>query len=244
LTPRRFAGALLAFLFPDCCVSCGAPLRASARHLCGTCRLALAPRPGVVVLPVPPDATPAGGNGPKLRAHYALDFDGPARALVHALKYEGRTSLARELALLVLPLARELRGGATAVTHVPLAPVRQRERGFNQSALVARHLARGLGVPHAHLLARARGGRAQVLSARTARLTMRSDAFAVRRRPVAARTAAGSGPVLLVDDVVTTGATMAAAAHALRRAGIEPLCLAVAATPGEVTERTPGPTER
>jgi ComF family protein len=233
LALRLFAGALLAFLFPDCCVSCGVPLRASERHLCAACLRAIAPRPGIVVLPDPPDAVASERIEPALRACFAIDFEGPARSLVHALKYESRTSFARDLAALALPVARALCDGATAVTHVPLAPVRRRERGFNQSALVARHLARGLGLPHARLLARTRAGRPQAESEREVRLSMRSDAFAVRRLSATGASAVGSGPVLLVDDVVTTGATMAAVAHALRRGGFEPLCLAVAATPRE-----------
>jgi predicted amidophosphoribosyltransferase len=114
-----------------------------------------------------------------------------------------------------------------AVSHVPLAPVKRRERGFDQCELLAAELARMLGVPHVRLLVRVRNGVVQAESGRAERLAMRSDTFAP-----AEGADPGPGRLLLIDDVVTTGATMAAAAHAIMRTGLwRTECLAVAGTP-------------
>lgn len=219
---RSCVRALLAFLLPDSCVSCGAPLPVDRSHVCIDCARTLIPRPSEVVLPVPPDLDRECAR--QMRARYCLEFGGATRALVHALKYSGRTSLAPALATLAEATARGLRPSPSVLVHVPLSPVKRRARGFDQSELVAARLAALLGIMHVPGLRRVRTNRAQAVSDRASRLTLGSDAFAPTGRPL-------RGPVLLVDDVVTTGATMAAAAHALARSVAAPIfCLAVAGT--------------
>jgi ComF family protein len=215
--------ALLAFLFPDNCVSCGEGLDSARRNLCAECEAGLQARGGVVALPVPPDV-PAPGE--PLLARYGFVFEGTARALIHALKYEGRTSVAGDLAARALPaLPPACLGGVEAIVPVPLSAVRRRERGFNQSELLARHISLLVGVPGVRALARVPGGGAQAGSDRVSRLSLRSGVFVSTGGRV-------PGSALLVDDVLTTGATMAAAAHALRRAGTRNIaCFAVAARP-------------
>jgi ComF family protein len=234
---RAVRDALLAFLLPDTCLSCGGPMESHERHLCGECRLGLRPRPGVVLLPGRPGAARgasgggeagpdrAGEYGSGDRAFYALAFEGTARALVHALKYDGRTSVAPELARLAAPFALQACAlPPDAAVPVPLHPVRQRERGFNQSALIAGALAAALGVPVLPLLLRVRHSRPQAGLNREARLRLSGAFVHSAVAPVPER-------VLLVDDVVTTGATLGAAAEALRDAGVAAVtCFAVAGT--------------
>jgi ComF family protein len=217
------ARALLAFFYPDSCIGCGAPLDAMSTLLCAECAAGLRPEPGSVALPAPPDA---GGEAVGSSAAYAFLFRGTARALIHALKYEGRTSVARELVTRALPSIRTASGGRSeAVVHLPMTAVKRRERGFNQSELLATLVARSIGVPHTRALRRVHAYRPHAASGRPSRLMLRSDSFAPTRGRL-------SGTVLLVDDVVTTGATLAAAAHALRRAGaVDVVCFAFAATP-------------
>lgn len=101
---------------------------------------------------------------------------------------------------------------------MPLSPARLRERGFNQAGLLASELATELGIPRRDLLSRRPGGRRQVGAGRVAR---REN---VQGRFVATETAnADSAAVLLVDDVVTTGATLVACATALHEAGFGPI---------------------
>lgn len=142
-------------------------------------------------------------------------FGGAARRALLEAKFAGVSALlaplAREAAVLVAP------GWAPeAVAAVPLHPARERRRGYNQAAIAAAEVARLLDVPAAPvLLRRVRATDAQARLHREERVENVRDAFAVAERP-------GGVPraVLLVDDVTTTGATLGAAAEALRAAGV------------------------
>ena len=158
--------------------------------------------------PAPPGVVPA-----------LLAYDGAGRALVTALKYRNQRGALR---LVGQALARQApSGGVDAVTWAPTTPARRRARGFDQAELLARAVARQLRCACLPLLRRP-PGRPQTGRSRRERLD--GPAFAVRA-PVPRR-------ILLVDDVVTTGATLRAAAAALRQAGAaEVTLLALAATP-------------
>jgi ComF family protein len=136
--------------------------------------------------------------------------------LVHELKYRGRRRSAGRAARLLFDSepARQVLAGASVLVPVPLHPRRLRQRGFNQSQLLARALGRLAGLPVADALAR-----------RVETATQTGLSAAARRRNVegafrAVRPAAvGGRVVVLVDDVLTTGATARACARALRDAG-------------------------
>jgi len=139
-------------------------------------------------------------------------YEGALRSIVHALKYEGRRSLAAPLAVLMRERGAHVLAGADAVVPVPLHPSRRRERGFNQAADLARHL--GLRVSPA--LRRVRATSAQTGLAAAQRHRNVRNAFA----PTRAAAALLDQTVVLVDDVSTTGATLEACARALKEAGI------------------------
>jgi ComF family protein len=222
--------SLLAFFFPDACVACGSGLPARRRHLCEACERGLRVRPGTLELPGSGDGSgDAPGEGRGRRAFYALEFEGAARALIHELKYRGAVSIAVELAELAAgPARRACVAPPDVVTAVPLHPVRLRERGFNQSELIAWRLARLLGSPARETLTRTSNTTQQALLGRRQRLVLPAAAFRSSGVPP------GIGRVLLVDDVVTTGATMAAAASALAAGGAsEVICFAVAGSAGD-----------
>ena len=127
--------------------------------------------------------------------------------------------------MLGLPHARRVLEGAEALVPVPLHPRRQRERGFNQSELLAEALGRRarIGVAAAALVRR-QDTRSQTGLSAAARRANVKGAFAVRRRAsIAGRV------VVLVDDVLTTGATASACAQALRAAGAREVRLLTAA---------------
>lgn len=200
-----------ALLAPPLCWSCGAGAP-RGRALCGRCRRALAfmPRETVHLAGVPVWAPVA--------------YEGPGRDLVRALKFHGAVSLAREMAGLVVASAPEalLRG---TLVPVPLHPVRLRRRGFNQAGALARAVARATGLAQSDCLRRRGTGPPQVGRGRGARLAGPAGTIEPGARvPPAA---------LIVDDVVTTGATLAACAAALREAGTrEVAAVAFARTPG------------
>ncbi|MCK4409161.1 MAG: ComF family protein [Candidatus Eisenbacteria sp.] len=160
---------------------------------------------------------------------YALEFEGVARAVIHALKYQCRTSIAPDLARLAVPAA--LCACVTppdVVVPVPLHTIRFRERGFNQSELLAVHLAAFVGAPARRALVRTRHTPPQARLPRQQRLAIARGTFR------AAEGSAELGRVLLVDDVATTGATLAAASLELLRAGAkEVVCFAIAGTAPE-----------
>jgi ComF family protein len=151
---------------------------------------------------------------PWSRAVAAWRYDFPLDRLVQDLKYGGRLALAEPLGDGLARAARHLRCAPLpdALVPLPLSPLRQRSRGFNQAQLLAARVAQHLGVPILRGLARCRDAGPQAALPLTERDANVRDAFrgtdALRGLRVA-----------VVDDVMTTGATLAAAARAARGAG-------------------------
>jgi ComF family protein len=216
---------LLAALAPPLCWSCGGPAR-SHEPLCRPCRAHLRFL----------SREPVELEGVTVWAPVA--YEGPARDLVSGLKYRRAAGLAETLAGQIAasaPAALLTRRAAADSTSVPspvtaahtasspdvppsLVPVpitraRARRRGFNQAALLAAALARRTGLPLAGCLERRRPTAPQVGRGRQDRLKALPGAFALRPGLPAPERA------LLVDDVATTGATLAACAAVLREAG-------------------------
>ena len=149
---------------------------------------------------------------------------GVLREAVHHVKFSGRQALGEALGRYLAPMVGEL---PDVVVPIPLHPVRQRERGYNQAECIARGLAAELGVPvAAGDLVRVRATGQQARRDRHARWRNLARAFAVR--PGRAPAWVGRH-ALLVDDVLTTGATASAAADVLWATGARAVNLAVIA---------------
>ncbi len=149
-------------------------------------------------------------------ARAAARYDGVVREAVHAFKFGGRRALAAPLGDLLVEVAGGLpTGPPDLLLPVPLHPRREHERGFNQAALLARRVGRSWGCPvREDVLARAVPTQSQTELDAVARRANVRTAFRLRRSaPVAGR------HVLLVDDVLTTGATLSECARCLREAG-------------------------
>jgi ComF family protein len=138
-------------------------------------------------------------------------YDGALRSIVHALKYEGRRSLAKPLGAMMRARCADVLSDAELAVPVPLHPSRRRERGFNQAEDLASHV----GLPIAAALRRVR------------RTAPQADLPAGRRHGnVKGAFAAGKDfqlvlgrVVVLIDDVSTTGATLDACARVLKECG-------------------------
>lgn len=236
-------GAALAacadLIMPPCCPVCRA--RVGAHHLlCAACWREVSfirpPLCDVLGIPLPFDtggrmvSAAAVAHPPAYdRARAVAHYSGAMRTLVHQLKYgdrhDARTLLGRWLA----DAGRELLPGADVIVPVPLSRWRLLQRQFNQAAILAGELSRQTGVPaDPLLLARIRSTRSQVGMTADQRRRNVAGAFKV---PSRRRAGPAGRNVLLVDDVVTTGATVGACARALRRAGaqrVDVLALALA----------------
>lgn len=196
---------LVSLVAPPICPACGTTMQ-DGRTLCDRCRNELAVAPRVLE---------AGPSGVDL-AVSASPFDGVARQLVHGLKFGRRLALAgvaAEAMLHALPpyelASNPVNEPPDAVVPVPAGALRWRWRGFDPAEEIAIAVADRSGIPLRKCLRRDRGRR-QVGRRRRQRL---ADPPTVRA------VAAAPGTALLVDDVWTTGATLAACANALRIAG-------------------------
>jgi predicted amidophosphoribosyltransferase len=154
-------------------------------------------------------------------------YEGPARALVSALKFRAATGLADAMAAQIAArMPQRLLKGATLVP-VPLHPARLRRRGFNQAERLASALAQRTGLRVADCLVRRGGPGAQVGRGRLDR------AISVREVVASRPGARIPARALIVDDVATTGATLAACAGPLRSEGAREIAaVAYARTPG------------
>jgi len=151
-------------------------------------------------------------------ARYAFVLEPPADDLVHALKYEGWPELADFMgeALARLDLPEIVSSGRSAVVPVPTTSGRLRSRGYNQAELLARRLAEARHLPMYRAIQRTAEGRSQTSLAPAERRENVRGAFS--RVPRAVRLIGGAH-VVLVDDVLTTGATASEAAATLTNMG-------------------------
>jgi ComF family protein len=235
---RRAAGAVADLVMPPLCLSCHAPLT-SHDALCPGCwgkidfiRAPLCDRLG---LPMPFDtggtmvSAAATADPPDYdRARAVARFDGVMRDLVHDLKFRDRHDARRLFGRWLVQAGAELLAGADVIVPVPLTRWRLLGRRFNQAAILAEEVSRLTGVGAEPLaLLRTRRTLPQVGLTRVQRRNNVAGAFAVasdRKAQIA------GARVVLIDDVITTGATARACARALKRArpaGVDVLALAM-----------------
>ena len=226
---RRLPGVALDLALPAVCSGC----KREGAALCAECVRALDARLDL------PGGTPIGLTAelpaPLLQLEWCAPFAGPVRAALHDLKYAGERRLAGPLGEAIARRWARVGIGAGIVVPVPIHAERERRRGYDQAALIADAAARSLGMPMARALERGRATVAQFELGRDDRAANVEGAFALRGsgrgggadpRGRANGRSGGTGAgqvhgawILLVDDVVTTGSTLAACANALLAAG-------------------------
>jgi ComF family protein len=207
---RDVGGRLLDLAFPARCAGCGR----EGMPICARCRPGLfgrLDRPGGVLLGLPADLPP-----PLLQLEWCAPFEGVVRGALHHLKYSGERRLAEVLGEALAIRWRRAGAGGDVLVPVPIHRDRERQRGYDQAVLLARAAGRRLELPVAASLERWRATTAQFELDRRDRAMNVARAFRVR--PGAAWSIEGRWCVL-IDDVATTGATLAACGAALLDAG-------------------------
>ncbi|MEN6541148.1 ComF family protein [Parvibaculum sp.] len=237
------AARLADLALPPLCISCGRGVEAHGA-LCGPCWVAVgfidAPFCPVSGLPFPYDPGPGivsaaalASPPPYARARAVMRYSDESAKLVHRYKYGDRMEVAPAFARWMARAGRELLEDAHIVAPVPLHRRRLFSRRFNQSAELARRLSRLSGVDFVpDLLERVRATRPQVGLSGNARRRNVAGAFRLRER---LEGCVKGRIVVIVDDVITTGATVDACARVLNAAGaaeVRVLCLA-RVVPGE-----------
>lgn len=221
---RAMGDALIAVLLAPCCACCRTPLETpTGGAVCPACWAS-------VPIAQPPLCDTCGDSLPSWRAGAGDDprcsrcrrtsraitigrsigpYEGTLREIIHALKYQGRRSVAKPLGGLMIRAGGSVLEGADIVVPVPLHFMRRYTRGFNQAAEVAAHV----GLPVVHALRRRHATTTQTDLPEGQRHANVKDAFGLHRS-----IPAGS-VIVVVDDVSTTGATVDACARVLLAAG-------------------------
>lgn len=221
---HRLREALLDLLFPPRCALCGALVDNGAVRLCPRCEKGVPEREtGKVLL-----------RGPYGKCAAPLYYEDNVRDAVLRLKFRGSRAPVPILAdHMVRAAAEHFSGQFDAVTYVPVSPRRLRKRGYDQARLLAHAMAARWDAEEIPTLVKIRHTRAQ--SSLAAPEERRANVLGAYRA-LDAGTIAGKR-WLLVDDVVTTGSTMAACADVLRRAGAAGVVCCAAAAPREKFRR-------
>jgi ComF family protein len=228
---RKTLMGIADFLFPDQCLGCGKGVSISSLHLCESCFRSLEESTDVFPLGKPGDFREPENDYPGATLLWRYDPGSPVRNMHRAVKYDGYVSLGRQMGRL---LGRKLGSGSHSVgdvdliVPVPIHRVRRRNRLYNQAAEIARGVSDILAIPlDETFLLRVKPGLSQTGLTRQNRFTNLVDAFALARAPLP-----DGSHIIVVDDVITTGATMCAVIDTIR-AGSSVRCTpaAVAGTP-------------
>jgi len=236
MTAGEIAKGLLNMLYPLRCASCGKALEAAAgTGVCAACESGIRQNTG--------PSCPKCGRALSAGAPYCAEckntdfvfsvarsaclYDGVLKGLVHLFKYKGKIALSRLFAGKMLGFLSEngyVADGVDLVTFVPMHPSRRRGRDYNQSEVLAGIVAKALRLPPIAALDKVRPTKRQNELSRAERLANLAGAFRSRRG-----LALDGARILLIDDVMTTGATLNECARALKAAGAaEVRCLTLA----------------
>jgi ComF family protein len=218
---RAALWALVDFVYPNFCLVCSRSLCEPSERICRSCLDAIPRRSPVL-------GYLANEQSPEDRLPYLAiwEYQEPLPAIIHALKYGGTWKVASQLGheIAAQIINHEEFASADLLVPVPLHRLRRRERGYNQSQKLAEEISKFTRQPVAMALHRVRNTRTQTALSATERRRNVRGAFRVR-----SGAAVLGRRVLLVDDVLTTGATAQECARTLGQAGASEVMLVVAA---------------
>lgn len=219
-----FLDGLGRLLFPPKCVLCGKLLEKRETDLCHSCRVDQ------------PEWNAKGKKFPFIDSFVAIwYYEGPARSSILRYKFHGRRSYAQCYGrLLAMKLSEEYPEEFDVITWVPTASLRKFRRGYDQAQLIAEAVSSELGARSIKLLKKVRNNRPQ--SGITGQAERRANVLGAYR--VMDKQIVAGKRILLIDDVITTGATVGEAARILLTAGAKQVCcgaVAVARRDGKIS---------
>ncbi len=221
---RTISDPLLSFVFPALCVSCETPLDDNETYICKSCHSQLTRIDPRYIKALKEEITTRFFDD----LFIVYEFDSIFQTLIHLLKYQHFMGISE---LFAEALYTRVQNEYDEISAVPLNPIRMRERGYNQSALIATHFSRKTGIPfNPLLLERIKNTPSQTKLNREQRIKNMQDAFICHFDLSGQR-------ILLIDDVITTGSTLNACAFVLKTAGAKQVDIAALATPVGVFQK-------
>lgn len=218
---------LLDLIIPPACLACGTRIEDQQQVICADCEAKISPVSGALC---PVCGSEMLTRNCEVCAEEAFAFDtarsafkyfSPVKELIHELKYNGFVSPAGYFALPLTEMieADEELQDYDYICAVPLHPVRKRERGYNQSDLIAYSLATLCSLPYCNPVSRKVNTLSQTLLSKAHRIKNLSGAFVIKNPALVQ-----GKKVIVVDDVFTTGTTINEIAKELRQAGADKIC--------------------
>jgi len=215
---QNFLEPVIAFALPALCLNCREVLDPNRKIICEECFNKIHPLGNHWIGALKTEIVPNYFDD----LYILFEFDSIFQNLIHLFKYQRATSLAFYFAE---KLAKQITRKYDFITAVPLNPVRQKERGYNQSFLIADGIHRLLDIPiHSELLKRTRNTSTQTKLTKSQRIKNVAEAFI-------ADPLVNGKTILLVDDVITTGSTLNECARVLKKTGAALTDIAALATP-------------
>lgn len=211
---------LLDFIYPPRCAFCGKILQDNVRGVCKTCKAKL-------------PYVPKDGQAQKFKyiekCVSPLYYSGAVRESLHRYKFSHTTAYADVYSKFIVKCIDENEISCDIITWVPLSRKRKRKRGYNQSELLGRLIAKSLGMDCAELLKKLRDNPPQSLTGNAEKRRANAAGTYVCRK----KSLVDGKSVLLIDDIVTTGSTLSECAKMLKQAGAkEVICATVARSLG------------
>lgn len=218
--PKAAMGAVRDFIYPPICFVCERQLETGDERVCDDCLSSLSPfHPDEPVWHEMKNRFSEPGFVSDFLSCYYFEKEGPLQSMIHGLKYNGLTSmgvlLGRDVGRLIA--TNSTFAQAEGLVPVPLHPLKQRERGYNQAVYVCRGISEMTAIPvHPSLLRRSRYTETQTKLGLEERKLNVEEAFEIDPRHLSK---VNKKTIIVVDDVITTGSTIAECARVLLVAG-------------------------